>query len=429
MRKAIPYLTIVVLITLALVSVLVIFNNEDNQSEIPLEDETIKLRIMTMFGGTDAAKEAFESQLASFMAMYPHIQVENDSMTSIGNEFRISVKTSFTTGNEPDIMFFYTGSDVEGIIKADAVMSLDEIRKTYKDFAGHINSRALESVRTSNGQVYAIPVTGFYEGLYVNKTIFDVYGLPLPSDRDSFTNAIKVLSDNGVTPIASPLGQSYYILEHFILSASGVTDYYDLLEGDIPSGWIDGLGRIKAIYDIGGFTKDSFNKKVDQAQSEFVKGEAAMIFEGSWFTKMAGETEGEIIILPMPDKETNQVDETILIGGYSSGYYISKKTYESDKQEALMLLYDYLISQESIAEIAIANGGVPSCDVSLDVTNPVAKQGLLLMSEADQLVMPIDSRLITEAFSYMVSEGLPYILYGEMSPEEVLEEVKRIQHR
>lgn len=429
MTKRLPYILALLIIAIGITISLMILNKPSEDLAINEEDPEIQLNIVTMFGGTDAAKEAFEKQLADFMLLYPNIHVTNDSMTSIGNEYRISVKTAFTTGNEPDMMFFYTGADAEGIIKADAVMSLSEVREDYPDFATHIRESALESVRENNGEIYAIPITGFYEGLYVNKTLFDTYGLELPVDWASFVTAIEVLNENSITPIASPLAQSYYILEHFILNAAGPKDYYDLLEKDVPSSWIEGLNTLKEIYDLGGFDHNSFDVTVDEAQRSFVNGEAAMILEGSWFTNRVDSSDDEIVIMRMPQLQKNISHESVLIGGYSTGYYISTKTYQSDKQEALMLLYEYLISREAIAAIASANGGVPSCDVTTSSLSPIVLNGHKLMDESDHLVMPIDSRLITEAFSYMVSEGLPYILYNELTAEEVLEEVKRIQHR
>ncbi len=76
---------------------------EDDKSEE--DNQSVELRIVTMFGGTDPSTEAFKQQLQDFMAENPHVTVVDESMTSVGDEFRTAVKTDFSTGNEADVTF------------------------------------------------------------------------------------------------------------------------------------------------------------------------------------------------------------------------------------------------------------------------------------------------------------------------------------
>lgn len=403
-------------------------NEFENMNEEHINGQ-IEIRIMTMFGGTDPAREAFEIQLENFMEENKQVKIINESMTSVGNEFRIAVKTSFTTGNEADITFFYTGADAEGIIKSGNVMSLGEMQENYPYLGNNIRENAFDSVREKDGEIYAIPLTGFYEGLFVNTTLFEQYNIPLPMDWDLFMSSLIRLREKNITPMAAPLEQSYYLIENFILVESSISNYYNVLEGDIPVSWINGLNQIQDVYNQGGFGTSLISMSVEKAQQMFIEGEAAMILEGSWFTGLCNATAGNIIVMPMPIPLDSELEEGTVIGGFSSGYYVSRNAYESEKQEMVMKLLNYLIQSESIRSIAMANGGIPSSDIAIEGSSQLVLDGYKMVSEAKNLVMPIDSRLITEAFSYIVDEGLPYLLYNKMSAEEILDEVKRIQNR
>lgn len=404
---------------------------EDAGTEGTAEAEEIELRIVTMFGGTDPSTEAFEQQLADFMTANPNVTIVNESMTSVGDEFRTAVKTDFSTGNEADVTFFYTGADVQGIIEAGGVVPYEEVWETYPEVGVDISKGILDSVREADGKVYALPMTGFYEGLFVNKELFDQFGLELPTNWDNLLKAVEVFNENGVTPFAGPIAQSHYLIEHFILSEAGVEGHQNVLDGDVPASWVAGLNNIKDLYDMNAFSADALSMEIEASQNLFRQGKAGMILEGSWFIGGCDdELKAKMTVLPMPTAPGGAKDPSSIVAGYSSGYYISRSSFEdASKQQAVVDLVAYLTSAESIKELATANGGTPSAIVTVEGLPQVALDGHKMAASASALTMPIDSRLTPEAFNYIVKEGVPFIAYGERSAEDVLAEVKNIQNR
>jgi raffinose/stachyose/melibiose transport system substrate-binding protein len=405
--------------------------SEDSGSDAGAEAQEVELRIVTMFGGTDPSTEAFEQQLADFQKEYPHVTIVNESMTSVGDEFRTAVKTDFSTGNEADVVFFYTGADVQGIIESDGVVPYEEIWEKYPNVGKDISAGILDSVREADGKVYALPMTGFYEGLFVNKDLFEQYDLELPTTWDNLLKAVEVLSANGITPFAGPIAQSHYMIEHFVLAEAGVEGHQNVLDGDIPQSWIDGFNNIKDLYDAGAFSEDALSMEIEASQNLFRQGNAGMILEGSWFIGGCDdELKAKMTVMPMPTAPGGAKDPSSIVAGFSSGYYVSRRNYEDEtKQQAIVDLVTYLTTAESIKELAAANGGTPSASVQVEGLPQVALDGHAMAAAASGLTMPIDSRLIPEAFNYIVKEGTPFIAYGERTPEEVLEEVKEIQNR
>ncbi|WP_105617509.1 ABC transporter substrate-binding protein [Vallitalea okinawensis] len=401
---------------------------DDNTTK---EAEPVTLRISTMFGGTDPSTQVFEEQLVAFEELHPHVTIKNESMTSVGDEYRTKVKTDFATGNEADITFFYNGADVQGIINSDKVISYDEINEKYPEVGKDITDGVKDSVREEDGKLYMMPLTGFYEGLFVNEAIFEQYGLELPTTWENLITAIDVLKENDIVPFAGPIAQSHYMIEHFVLSQAGAEGHKDVLAGDEPSAdWVAAFNNIKDLYEKEAFAKDALTMDIEMAQNLFIQEKAAMILEGSWFIgRCEDELKDKMTVIPMATA-SDKMDPTSIIGGFSSGYYVSKSSYEDPaKQQAVIDLVSFLTSAEAIKDHAAVNGGSPAAKVVVEGLHPLFVEGHAMVANANTLNMPIDSRLTPEAFNILVKDGIPFIVEGRKNPEEVLKATKEKNER
>lgn len=420
LRYALIGVLFTVLVIVLITGILKVTSNVDNP-------KPVELRIVTMFGGIDPAKDVFEQQLAEFQAANPHITIINDSMTSVGDGFRTLVKSDFSMGTEGDIIFFYNGADIKNIIESGGVVSYDEIWEQYPEVGSDVSEAVKTFMLEEDGRLYCLPLTGFYEGLFVNEAIFEAYDLELPNTWEHFLRAVDVLSAEGIVPIAGPLSQSYYLIEHFILAESDMADYKSDLSEGVPKSWVEGLNQIKAFYEMGAFPEDAFSVEIEVAQNMFRSEEAAMIFEGSWFIGGCDKSlRDNMTVVAMPPAPNSAKNPSSIIAGYSSGYYISRKGYDNPaKQQAIIDLVTYLTSSESIKSIAEANGGTPSSMEVYHGLEKVVLDGHTMVRRATEIALPIDSRLSREAFNAIAS-AVPYIIFGEREAEDVMEDVKRI---
>jgi raffinose/stachyose/melibiose transport system substrate-binding protein len=388
------------------------------------------LRIATMFGGTDPAAAVYEEAILNFQDANPSIEITDESMTSEGDGYRTKIKTDFSSGNDLDVVFFYTGADARYIIQAGKLMPYEEMWKDYPDLARDITDFSREAMREFDGKIYALPVTGFYEGLFLNQELFQKYQVELPTDWNKFENAIQKFHQAGIVPIAGPLAQSHYLIEHFILSAAGAKGHQDVFADGINSDWILGFQNLRKVYDMGGFSKDAATTDIEMAQDLFRKEKAAMILEGSWLIGGCSEKlQKKMTVLPMPPAPNGKMEPDTLVAGLSSGYSVSTKAWQDPvKRKAAVKLVNTLLGSEVVLKMAAANGGVPAAGVSVSGLSPVAKDGYVMFSRAKHRNMPIDSRLVPEAFNEIVKYGVPYIVTGEKTPEDVLEQVRKIQN-
>ena len=85
-----------------------------------------------------------------------------------------------------------------------------------------------EVVKIANvvdGKLVAIPQEVVAHGLFVNKDMFDEYGLQLPNTPEEFLECCKVFQQNG---IETPIGANRWWLENFVFAQA----YADLYNGD-----------------------------------------------------------------------------------------------------------------------------------------------------------------------------------------------------
>ena len=87
----------------------------------------------------------------------------------------------------------------------------------------------------------AIPQEVVAYGLFVNKDLFDQYGLALPETPEDFLECCRVFQENG---IQTPVGANRWWLECFVFAQA----YAQLYNGGNTQAEIDALNRGEARY-------------------------------------------------------------------------------------------------------------------------------------------------------------------------------------
>lgn len=136
----------------------------------------VTLNVVTSYGGDDGNRGNFEAAVKAYEASTGN-KVNDGSATS-NEEWKAKVLTDFETGSEPDVLFFFTNADAEPFIKADKVVSIEEIRAEYPDYASNMRDSMLAVA--SDGKQYAVPSYGYWENMFVNKAVLDDCGIAVP---------------------------------------------------------------------------------------------------------------------------------------------------------------------------------------------------------------------------------------------------------
>ena len=113
------------------------------------------------------------------------------------------------------------------LLNPDVIQTLGEENKLI-DLSGLSCAENLRDVvktaNTVNGMLVAIPQEIVVYGLFINKDMFDQYGLELPETPEEFLECCRVFKENG---IETPVGANRWWLETFVLAQA----YADLYNG------------------------------------------------------------------------------------------------------------------------------------------------------------------------------------------------------
>lgn len=398
------------------------------QPEETKAPDPVKLRVFSTFGGTDAAREAFQAVIDEFTAKNPHVTVENDTLSANDDGFRTKVNTDMTSGNEPDLLFYFIGTDAEGFVNAGKVVPLNEILDANADWKNGFIPDALKLATQKDGNIYAAPLTGYYEGLFVNKKIFEDNGLELPTDWDKLTTAVKTLSAKGIIPLSVPFDQSHYLIEHTILSAAGPEGQNKGLLDGIDPNWEKAYAAMKELYDLGAFPKDAATIDLGMSGNYYSEGLAAMTLEGSWAVgSWTEETRKNSTVIPFPTVPGGVGSGNDIIGGFGSGFYLSKAAYDNAaKKDTVVELLKHLTSPASIQKIASANGGTPAADVEVTGLAQVALDGFAMAAKANAISAPVDSKVAPETFSDLRA-SVQQVVTGKKTPTQAIESAKKVE--
>ncbi len=340
--------------------------------------EPVTINVVTSYGGDDGNRKNFEAAVAAYEESTGN-KVNDGSATS-NEEWKAKVLTDFETGSEPDVLFFFTNADAEPFVGANKVVSIDEIRAEYPDYAANMKDSMMAVA--ADGKQYAVPSSGFWENMFVNKTVLDACGVAVPGPDytwDQFLADCQTILDNGYTPIACSLIEvPHYWFEFAVMNNGTLANQLDvptvdadgkLVEDEVSAKWIAALDDIKALYELGYFPKNTLTAGDAETVALFGEDEAAFLIDGSWkvgyFSENHGDNLGGYAISYVPAKGERVASEAI--GGISMGYFITRKAWDDPaKRDAAVEFVSQLTSDEVLSKFvttevtALVNGAKPA---------------------------------------------------------------------
>lgn len=404
-----------------------VFSEEDNKRGPEGEKNPVTLTTVTMYGGTDPNASNYQAVISQFMLDYSYITVEDDSQAA-DQDWKTRIAADFAVGNEPDVIQYFTDANASDVLAADKFVTIDEIKAVYPDYTKDTLNTALEAAANPDGVKRAVPTTGYWEGLFCNKDLFDKYGLALPTTWRNMVKAIDVFKTNGIIPIAVSLNNvPHYWVEYLMLSAAGSEDYMKV-PNKAPVEWCNGLAVFKTLRDMGAFPVDTDTIDNNLAGELFKTKKAAMQLEGSWY---AGGITDQIntVVVELPVIPGGKSKPGAMVGGISSGFYITRKAWaDPDTREAAVQFVMANTNKEAVAMYWGGNGQAAAIVNPNSTMTPLGLSGLEYSNRATSISPPTDSRISQEAYNTLIA-GIVDISTGTKAPEELLNEVLAINNK
>ncbi|MCR5311802.1 MAG: extracellular solute-binding protein [Lachnospiraceae bacterium] len=387
----------------------------------------VTIEVNTMYGG-DEYQRVFTEATAKWEEETGYkVSV---STNSSDEAYKKRILMDFQTGAEPDVLFYFSGMDSNPLVANKRVISLEEIRKVYPEYATNMKDGMMKA-STYDGKVYAVPVNGYWEALYVNLKALSSLGFSMPDKETNWDEFLLLCEDirkAGKTPIAASLAEiphywfEYCIYNHQTPESHSVVP--EFLVDNMAQAWIAGLKDIKSMYDKGYFPDNTLYISDEGAKEMFLSGEAVFLLEGSWYASTINDRpdSGDFAVTYVPGTDTRKT--TDIISGLSSGYFITKKAWEDEeKREAAVRFVEYMTGDEmvsrfsSISATALKNGTDPAEDLSgfLRSARDMA-EGATGFSEAVQDFVPASCRA-------PIFDNMQRLMQGTAGIEDAVREV------
>ena len=362
----------------------------------------VTLRTVSCFAGQDGSAEEYVEILQRYE--YETGNTVLDSSSTSDEAWKTAVLKDFAAGNEPDILFFFAaGADSAPLLSR--VVSLEEINAAYPDLKLPEN----DALREADGKVYAVPVRGYWEGLYVHTDLFEQYNAPLPKDWPSLLEAIRIFRENGIVPISVSLSDiPHYLAEMSVLACASREEQQARPKTfeEIPASWFLAMDVIRELAEAGAFADNAGSTYESESTDLFLHKKAAMQMDGSWLDSAFSSGMMETLaVLPIPRRDGEGTSDCYL-GGVSMGFYLTRRAWESGHRDAAVALLAELTSEESIRELGSSSLSGRLLDSADD------------MRAGRNMVSPLQDAMNNKAREVWLLECIPAVAEGSMTAEE-----------
>ena len=403
-------------------------------------EEQITIDVTSTFAGEDSNAANFREGIAAWEAATGN--TVNDASVISDEAFKARIATDFETGAEPDVLFYFTGADANAFIQANKVVSLEEIRKEYPEYASNMDDTKLVPSLVDN-KLYTVSANGYWEGLYVNTKVLKDCKIAVPGSDytwDQFMADCAVIKEKGYAPVAAALSSvPHYWWEYSVFNNEKTLTDHPVIPDTMEAAatWISGMEDIKAMYEAGCFPKNTLSATDDEIFQLFMEDRAAFLLDGSWKV-------GAIInaCSAIPDApatlDTAKLDNftvtyvpakgarkaTDLIGGYSMGYYITRKAWENpDKRAAAVSFVESMTTDEMVFKFAQNGIGPPKEAPKADeaTMNSLQIKALDMVAGATSWTLAVQDLFQSESRA-LVFDGIPQIVTGDKSAAAVVKE-------
>ena len=371
--------------------------------------ENLTLHTISCFAGGNSAGDAYVSILRDFETATGHTVVDESSTSN--EVWKSGVLKRFAAGDEPDVLFFFAaGADSKLLL--NRLVPVTEINNAYPE----LSLPQEDVLKEADGQVYAVPVYSFWEGLYVNTGLFERFGLDLPTDWGKLVRAIEVFRANDIVPVSVSLSDIPHYLAEFAMLACVPPEELALrpkVFEEVPASWFDGMRLIHELYELGAFPDNAAFTEENVTTGLFLSGKAAMQFDGSW--QVAGFTQklqDSVSVLPMPLRSGGQA--ACYPGGVSMGFFLTRKAWNSDRRDAAVSLLSFLTSKESLERLNNQHmtGSLRSSWEQMVGNRPMSQ--------------PLQDAMNQRARETWLLECVPAVAEGSMSAEECWQKVMEL---
>ena len=299
----------------------------------------------------------YETYAPYIQSQLPDVNIE----FIVGNNDLDFYKFLQENGGLPDIITCCRFSLHDAAPLKDSLMNL-----ALTNEAGAVYNTYLNSFKNEDGSVNWLPVCADAHGFVVNRSLFEQYGIPLPTDYESFVSACQAFEKVGIRGFTADYTYDYTCMETLQgLSAAELTTtdgrkwrtaYSDPAStervGLDDTVWPGAFERMAQFIQDTHLTADDLALNYDDVTGMFRNGEAAMYFGSSAGVKMFQDEGIDTIFLPFFSQNG---EKWIMTTPYFQVALNRDLEQDTARREKAMKVLNVMLSEEAQSRI-VADG-------------------------------------------------------------------------
>ena len=296
----------------------------------------------------------YENYAPYIQSQLPDVKIE----FIVGNNDLDFYKFLQENGGLPDIITSCRFSLHDAAPLKDSLMNL-----ALTNEAGAVYNTYLNSFKNEDGSVNWLPVCADAHGFVVNRSLFEQYDIPLPTDYESFVSACQAFEKVGIRGFTADYTYDYTCMETLQgLSAAELTGrkwrtaYSDPAStarvGLDDTVWPGAFERMAQFIQDTHLTADDLALNYDDVTGMFRNGEVAMYFGSSAGVKMFQDEGIDTIFLPFFSQNG---EKWIMTTPYFQIALNRDLEQDTARREKAMKVLNVMLSEEAQSRI-VADG-------------------------------------------------------------------------
>jgi len=182
---------------------------ETTAAETTVAQEKVTLTFRMHVGDVESQEPSVWGAVEEFMKQNPNIIIDlSGTPGGMVTDHLRTLKMAATSGTLPDIFWMLNGVARE-MAQAGYTLDLSEFIENNKDITDEFLPGMIENMMLDNGFVIGLPYTGFISGFFVNRSLFDKYGVQIPETYEDLKEVVTIFKQNDVVTIAQGSKDSF----------------------------------------------------------------------------------------------------------------------------------------------------------------------------------------------------------------------------
>ena len=386
--------------------------------------------------------ELFMEMLDEFHKANPDVKVEPDLLPSM--EYRTKISVEMAAGNPPEVtncIFSYASE----FMRENRIEDWRPIMAKHPEFARWIPMKYIENMKFTDGRIATMPTSAQVDGLYYNTEIFEKNGWQPPKTFNELVALAPKARTAGISLLVTG-GRDIrfaWLASALMAGVAGKERADALAFGNAMDQWDNeyygfprAMRHFKELVDAGAFHRGTMGFSVQEADMAFIRGEAAMYYEGEWkandfLVRGSREFVDKLRRIDFPAFTCpcciNIGDPTIRIGGNIWGVMIPVG-HDARTMDAVIRFSKAFVHPDFRTRVIDGDGqSISATRVNFNRERlPVIRLQLIEAYEnANTFIRSMDSYAVPAVDLAIKQTAMPGILTGQLTVDQAVAAVQR----